>query len=505
MIGRIGRIGLALGLAAVGVIAAAIYKRRGDKGEPKPPPSTGGERPALTDLAERLTTLLSENKFAEVVEHFDANMAKAMGASTLADTWVGLTAQLGSYITQLGTTEQEHDGYQILFVTTQFEAMVMDLRWVFDKDHKVAGFFIKPTTRDDAYGPRPQHPTPPFPYLEREVEFTNKEDGAVFAGTLSLPEGDGPFAAALLITGSGSQDRDETIFGHKPFLVLADALTRQGLAVLRVDDRGSGKTKGDTKAATVELHATDAEAAVVFLAKQKEIDAARIGLIGHSEGGLIAAMVAARADNNIAFIVSLAGTGLPGTQINPLQVEALLRAKAVMSDEGVDAIVADQRALMKLVASDGSAEDIDAALEKAVQTALKFSPKEIQAAGAKHMQARLKRERASLLSPWFRSFLKLDPAPHWAKVTCPVLALIGDKDRQVPAKENFAAIDEALTSSGHDSHELVTLADLNHLFQRAESGLVAEYAKIEHTFDEEALARVTSWVVDRTTPAPPSA
>ena len=128
---------------------------------------------------------------------------------------------------------------------------------------------------------------------------------------------------------------------------------------------------------------------------------------------------------------------------------------------------------------------------------MRYSPKEIQALGKKHLQARMQREKAGLLSPWFKSFLKLDPAPHWAQVKCPVLVLIGDKDRQVPAQENFAAIDKALTSAGHDQSELVTLAGLNHLFQRAETGQVAEYAKIEHTFDEEALARLTTWVVAR--------
>jgi uncharacterized protein len=473
--------------------------------EPKPDPTaetttmattttTAGATPApdtTAALAGHVIDWLAAGEHAKVRALFAADMAKAVpDDAALAAMWSGVEGKLGKLERQLAVTESDHDGYHIVDVTCAFGVGVMDLRLVFDGERHVAGFFVRPTTRTDVYGARPQTPKAPFPYEEREVLYDNPADGSKIGGSLTLPPGPGPHPAVLLITGSGAQDRDETIFGHKPFLLIADRLTRQGIAVLRVDDRGIGKTTGSTESATIETHATDAEAGVAFLAAQKEIDKARIGLVGHSEGGIIAAVVASRS-KAVAFVVSLAGTGLPGSQINPLQIAAILRAEGSVPPEGIAAIVEEQKKLMKLVADGADQATLMKALEHAVQVAQKWAPDDEKAQIAVSVAAGL----TALGSPWFRSFVKLDPAPYWRKVTVPVLAMIGDKDTQVPADENFAAMKAALAQNRDASFE--KLAGLNHLFQPAKTGLMAEYSKIETTFDEAALDLLGKWLRKR--------
>jgi pimeloyl-ACP methyl ester carboxylesterase len=342
---------------------------------------------------------------------------------------------------------------------------------------------------------RPQDPKPPYPYLEEEVVYENKKAGVKLAGTLTKPRGAGPFAAALLITGSGPQDRNEALLGHKPFLVLADYLTRRGLAVLRVDDRGVGKSTGVFGTATTEDFAQDVEAGVEFLNGRPDIDSKRIGLIGHSEGGIIAPMLAARS-RDIAFIVLMAGTGLTGEEVLYLQGAAIVKAMG-LDDAAVSRQKAVQQAMLQVVKQ----EKDNSAAEKKIHEALdallaKASPEEKKEADKSKgaLEGQIKRT----LSPWFRFFIVFDPASALQKVKCPVLALNGEKDTQVLPKENLEAIEKALKAGGNQDYTIKLLPGLNHLFQTCKTGAPAEYGKIEETIAPAALQLIGDWILKHT-------
>lgn len=356
--------------------------------------------------------------------------------------------------------------------------------------------------------PRPQTPKWPFPYREEEVGYDNKKAGVHFAGTLTLPRGDGPFPAVLLITGSGPQDRDETIFEHKPFLVLADYLTRRGIAVLRVDDRGVGGSTGRNSDGTTAEFADDALAGVEFLKGRKEINPHRIGLAGHSEGGIIAPLAATKS-SDVAFIVMMAGTALSGEEILYLQGTAILRA-AGADDEAVHR----QRAIQEKIFAVLRAEKDNAAAEKKLRElfqaeAAQASSKEKEtkekakgdgksSKGEEETAAVLEGRAKQLLTPWFRFFLQYDPAPALRQVTCPVLAINGEKDRQVPPRENLPAIAKALMEGGNPDVTVRELPSLNHLFQHAKTGGVGEYGMIEETIAPIALEVIGDWIVQHT-------
>ena len=450
------------------------------------------ERP-VAQLAGEIVAALSKGKYGDVRKHFDDAMNKAMASDdAVGGMWTSIERKIGHYKRTITSSEIENGGFRIALVTCEFESATMDVKLVFDKARHLAGINLLATHHPDAFGPRPQTPKPPFAYASREVEYdapTVKD--AKMAGTLTIPQGSGPFPAVLLITGSGTQDRDSTIFGHKPFLVIADRLTRNGIAVLRVDDRGEGGSTGDASKDTVESHATDVEAGIAFLKTQNDIDPKRIGLIGHSEGGIIAAVVASRT-KDVAFVVSLAGTGLPGSEINALQVEAILKSNGKTPDETIKAIVAAQRKLMNaLVKNDDKA--IKRALDEAVAAATKSLPEAERGRVAKSVESEL----GQIKSPWFRSFAALDPRVYWNKVTVPVLAMNGDRDTQVLVDVNFRAIKAALDKANNKDVVLAKFAGLNHLFQPAETGLLDEYAKIETTFDSKALDQMTEWLKKR--------
>ena len=326
---------------------------------------------------------------------------------------------------------------------------------------------------------RPQNPTKPYPYREEEVSYENKVQNVTLAATLTLPQGKGPFPGVLLITGSGPQDRNESLLGHKPFLVLSDYLTRKEIAVLRADDRGTGKSTGNFATATTADFATDAEAGIAYLKTRSEIDPHRIGLIGHSEGGIIAPMVAAR-NPDVAFIVMMAGSGVPGDQILPAQLQAIEEAGGKSHEEAAkDA--AHEREVLTLVET----EKDEAVLEKELREKISGEEPEPQ------IGAQIK----TLTSPWFRYFLTYDPATALRKVTCPVLAINGEKDTQVPPKQNLPAIRTALEQAGNKHFEADELPGLNHLFQTAKTGSPAEYAQIEETISPVALDRMASWIL----------
>ena len=333
---------------------------------------------------------------------------------------------------------------------------------------------------------RPQDPQPPFPYEAADVVFGS--DGITLAGTLIVPDGSGPFPAAVLVSGSGPQDRDESLLGHKPFLVLADALARNGIATLRYDDRGVGGSTGDPLGATTVDLASDAKAAVDFLRDQPNIEA--IGIIGHSEGGLIAPIVAL--DNaDVAFVVLLAGPGLPGADVLLTQTEEL------MSAEGApDSVVAWRMDwnddVIAIAASDLESGDAAAAMWERLTEAAVDAP-----AGMEGLvtDAGIGEIVAAFTDPWMRFFLAYDPAPALGQISVPVLAMIGSLDLQVSAAENIPALEEAL--SGNGDATVKTLPGLNHLFQNASTGAVSEYAVIDETFDPDTMQTTADWILER--------
>jgi len=337
---------------------------------------------------------------------------------------------------------------------------------------------------------RPQEPKPPFPYLSEDVKFSNEKAGIELAGTLTMPHGDGPFPAVILITGSGSQNRNEELMGHKPFWVIADHLSRNGIAVLRYDDRGVGQSKGTPLNATSGDFATDAEAAFLYLRTRKEIDPQSIGLAGHSEGGLIAPMVAA-SDPRVAFIISLAGPGVSGEEILHKQNHDISMVSGAEEKQVMKGISINKKLfaiLRKEPDNDKAAEKITAAYKK-ILIKEKFSAEDIEK-DIKQLNASLN----PVSYNWFRYFISTDPKVFWKKVSCPVLALNGEKDLQVAADVNLPAIEKALKAGGNKKVETIKLPQLNHLFQHCQTGLPAEYGEIEETFSPEVLKIMADWI-----------
>ncbi len=325
---------------------------------------------------------------------------------------------------------------------------------------------------------RPQTPKPPFPYKIENLTYQNETAKIKLAGTLTLPQGKGPFPAVILISGSGAQDRDETIFEHRPFHVLADALTRRGIAVLRVDDRGVGGSTGSVATSTSDEFAGDVMAGIAVLKLRPEIDAKKIGLIGHSEGGIIAPIVAARS-NDVAFIVLLAGTGLPGDEILFMQGRLISKVMGA-SEKDLDRQKELQKRLFDIVKTERDTSKSGPAIRQAVKKLLsELTPEERKEAG--DLEATTETQIKQLDTPWFRFFLAFDPRPTLEKVRCPVLALNGEKDLQVPPKEDLAEIAKALKKGGNTRVTTMELPGLNHLFQTCKTGAVSEYSEIEET------------------------
>jgi len=347
---------------------------------------------------------------------------------------------------------------------------------------------------EEAGPPRPQTPRPPFPYSEREVVYVNEVDGARLAGTLTMPPGSGPFPAVLLVTGSGPQNRNEEILGHKPFWVIADHLTRNGIGVLRVDDRGIGESTGDLASATTEDFAGDAAAGVAFLAGQPRIDVGAIGLLGHSEGGIVASMVAAESDA-VAFIVLLASPALPGSELMVMQLEAVQRALGRPQGNIARQLVV-QRRLLELAGSGAGLPALTEAVAELTRIQVGAMP-EGQRPSAADLEPGIEAQAAQLLAPWWRFFINFDPRTALRQVRRPVLALNGALDTQVPAAENLSAMGAALQEAGNPDVTIAELEGLNHLFQTARTGSPSEYADIEETFSPRALELITSWIINR--------
>ncbi|HXH66677.1 MAG TPA: alpha/beta hydrolase [Candidatus Limnocylindrales bacterium] len=330
---------------------------------------------------------------------------------------------------------------------------------------------------------RPQTPARPFPYVEEEVTFHGGAEGIELSGTLTLPKGAGPFPAVLLVAGSGPEDRDASLANHRPFLLIADALTRKGIAVLRYDKRGVGKSAGNPDAATTMDLAADAKAALAFLKSRKEIDGSRVGLIGHSEGAIIAPYLAGHS-KEVKWLVLLAAPATPGEQTLLRQSELIGRAGG-LSDEQLEASLGFDQAAYALVRKE---KDASALAEKLIALVKESGLDAALPPAALETQLRM------LSSPWFRFFLDYDPLPNLKAVSCPVLALYGQKDLQVAPKANLPLLQKVLQDAANSHAEVRELPELNHLFQHAYTGTPAEYAAIEETFSPEALALIVDWV-----------
>jgi pimeloyl-ACP methyl ester carboxylesterase len=323
---------------------------------------------------------------------------------------------------------------------------------------------------------RPQDPQPPFPYASEDVEYDSLAADVRLAGTVTVPPGAGPFPAVVLISGSGPQDRDCTVMGHRLFLVLADHLTRRGIAVLRSDDRGVGRSTGDRTRATSADFVDDTMGGVRYLKTRRDIDPRRIGLVGGSEGGLIASMAAARSGDP-ALIVLLAGPGVRGEELLHLQHAAILRVRGT-GEEKIAADYERNRRIYSLIRNEKDPGRLEAGI------------REINGADAP--------PRKEMLTPWFRYLLDADPADALRRVKCPVLAVNGEKDVQVPPRQNLGGIERALTAAGHKDFKTVELPGLNHLLQTCRTGDWQEYAQIEETTAPAALELVAAWILEKT-------
>lgn len=350
-------------------------------------------------------------------------------------------------------------------------------------------------TKEVAAPKRPQEPKPPFPYNVEEVRFRNEKDNITLAGTLTYPKENKKYPAVVMITGSGAQNRDEEIFNHKPFLVIADHLTKNGFAVLRFDDRGFGESEGNHSLATTMDFAEDVRAAVNFLKTRDEIDKRKIGLIGHSEGGMIAPIVASSSDD-IAFIILMAAPGVPGDSILYLQTELIYKAEG-QSTEKIQQILKGLREVYAILKSDEEETSLREKLKIKFQELFnQLTDEEKKQYG--NPETYMEMEIRMVMSPWFRYFLKFNPIEYLVKVKCPVLAINGEKDLQVPPKENLSAIESALKRSGNKKFLIKELPGLNHLFQTSQYGTIGEYGVIEETISPDALKVITEWLKEIT-------
>lgn len=343
---------------------------------------------------------------------------------------------------------------------------------------------------------RPQEPKEPFPYRVEEVIFKNIDAGVRLAGTLTFPPSEGAFPAVLLLSGSGAQDRDEAVFGHRPFLVLADYLTRRGIAVLRVDDRGVGDSTGDFDEATAADYAADAMVGVAYLKSRKEVNNKLIGLVGHSEGGMIASIVAVKSPD-IAFVVLMASPGLAIKELEYSEKVRTLKASGA-GDDLIARNRALQESLFAVIDKENDGKLVEDEFTKILTEFFKgLSGKERKIIGIseENLESYIHNQFSRLHSPWFRFYLHYDPGTVLQKVSCPVLALNGEKDVQVTPEENLLAIAKALEAGGNKNYTVKELPSLNHLLQTAKTGNISEYGKIEETMSPSALQIIGDWIL----------
>ena len=337
---------------------------------------------------------------------------------------------------------------------------------------------------------RPQTPTPPFSYDIEDISFANHKDNVKLSGTITKPSIDGTFPTVILVAGSGPNDRDETIFEHKPLWVIADHLTRNGFLVLRYDKRGVAQSTGKYATATTLDFADDAKGAIEYLKSRDDVDISKIGIIGHSEGGIIAPMIASERDD-INFIVLLAGMGTKGIDLIIDQNEIALNQLNTDSNIIADISKANKELFEKAIKwqdNDADNTDIDMMLDS-IWNKTPLSTK----ANANKEQF-IKSTKTALLSPWYRYFLNIEPTEYLLKTKCAVLAINGEKDMQVLADKNLEMIQSALRKGGNSNFKIRKYPNLNHLFQNSNTGQVNEYINIEETFSEEVLIDIVDWI-----------
>ena len=314
------------------------------------------------------------------------------------------------------------------------------------------------------------------------------------SGTLTFPKKEGNFPVVILISGSGPQNRDEELLGHKPFLIISDHLTKNGIGVFRYDNRGVGQSTGDFKMATTADFSMDVESAITYLQTRKEINKNKIGLIGHSEGALIASIVASKS-KDISFIVSLAGTGIQGDKLLLLQQELISRAKGIPEADIKKSLETNTK-LFEIIAKSNDNQKLKTDVTNLIDKMLKNDSNAKIPNGItkdKFIQMRVNQ----ISNPWLQYFIKFNPAKVLKKIQCPVLALNGEKDLQVPPKENLTAISNALKKGGNKKVTTKVFPHLNHLFQKCKTGLPSEYATIEQTFSPIALTEITNWILNQ--------
>ncbi len=342
---------------------------------------------------------------------------------------------------------------------------------------------------------RPQTPAPPYPYHSDSVEYDNADKTVHLGATLTYPVKGGPFPAVILITGSGTQDRDETMFGHKPFAIIADYLTRRGYAVLRVDDRHAGLSTGDVSSkVTTEDFAKDVETSFAWLKAQKQADPLRIGLIGHSEGAMIAPMLAAT-HKDIAFIISLAGPA-SGRETMIYQMLAPLKLMNVSGDYLAYAMAQEKILLNSQLSATDSAsfmKGVDSEY-RAYLSAIPDSMRRNYVLSPEKYKASMAPQMAMLMLDWWKFLIRYKASDYYAKVKCPVLALGGEKDIQVPNANDLHVIDSTLKAAGNNKVTVDLMPGLNHLFQRCKNCTVAEYGQLEESFSPEALQVMGEWM-----------
>ena len=328
---------------------------------------------------------------------------------------------------------------------------------------------------------RPQDPQPPFDYQIEEVTFVNEKEGNTLVGTLTIPKGEGPFPAMVLVSGSGQQDRDEELMNHRPFWVIADYCALHGIAVLRYDDRGIGGSTGEVENATSMDFSYDAEAAFDYLRNRKEINASKVGILGHSEGGVINFMVSARRPE-VAFLVSLAGPSVNGIEVLKDQQAAILRASG-MSEEMVQFNGNANAQMFDIIEASNDREEADSLLRQLVK-------------GWGYNEELTEQTVSQMTMPWMYYFLKYDPTEAIVKTNCPALLLNGSKDLQVIASQNLPGYEKIIAEYGKTNLILRELPDLNHLFQHCETGSPNEYFEIEETISPEVLELIVGFVND---------
>lgn len=346
---------------------------------------------------------------------------------------------------------------------------------------------------------RPQTPEPPFPYESVDLTYSSLDEDITLAATLTIPEGEGPFPAVLFLTGTGPQDRDEQIFGHRPFLILSDALTRAGFVTLRADDRGVGGSTGeDHRAGTADL-LNDALAGVQLLDSRPEVDSSMIGIVGHSHGGQMAPLVAAESDL-VGFVISIAGPSVSGMDVLRLQNRLVFEHQmAGMPAEVVEAAVADQIAMLDAIHGHFVAGDMEAAaahLESVIRQQVAAVPED-QQPSEEEIQALVDMQVSGNVNEAMAGFMTFEPTESLSQLTVPYLGIYGGKDIQVDAEQNAQPARDALEAAGNGDYTVVVMDGLNHLMQPAETGYPDEYGTIEITMDQEVIDLIVDWAVTR--------